>query len=80
MLWALFLLWLLAQLPTFVSLAQQNKIPIDFLAYRAAADAIERGDNHYLAPTESQRIWRTFHDNAGLCAGAKTRIISPSPT
>lgn len=63
LLWTLFVLWLLAQLPTFVSLAQQNRSPIDFLAYRVAADAIVRGDSPYLTPSESQRIWHIFHDN-----------------
>ena len=48
-------------MPIFESMAAQGQSPIDFLAYRRAADALERGESPYLSPEESQRIWRVFH-------------------
>jgi hypothetical protein len=59
--WLLFVPWLLVWVPIFLSLEAQGQSPIDFLAYRRAADALERGESPYLEPAESQRIWRTFH-------------------
>lgn len=59
--WLLFVPWLLVWVPVFDSLAAQGQAPVDFLAYRRAADALERGASPYGEPEESQRIWRAFH-------------------
>ena len=59
--WLIFLVWLLAQLPTVVGLTARGQSPIDFLAYRLAADALERGESPYRPPEQSQQIWRSFH-------------------
>lgn len=59
--WILFVPWLLVWVPVFESLTAQGQAPIDFLAYRRAADALDRGESPYLDPEESQRIWRMFH-------------------
>jgi hypothetical protein len=59
--WLLFGLSLLVWLPIFESLAAQGRAPVDFLAYRRAADALARGEPLYPPPADSQRIWRSFH-------------------
>ena len=63
LLWLVFLLWSLAQLPVFASLEARGQSSIDFLAYRRAAAALERGESPYQAPEQSQRIWRFFHQS-----------------
>ena len=68
--WLFFLLWLLLQVPSFVNLAAQGKMPIDFLAYRLAADALERGESPYLTPDQSRQIWRYFHQNESAVLAA----------
>ncbi len=57
------MLWLVAQVPTFVNLARRARQPIDFLAYVVAADALRRGESPYLTVEQSQAIWRYFHQN-----------------
>jgi hypothetical protein len=59
--WLLFVPWLAVWVPIFESLTAQGQTPIDFLAYRRAADALDRGESPYLEPDESRRIWRAFH-------------------
>jgi hypothetical protein len=63
--WLIFVVSLLVWVPIFGSLAEQGQVPIDFLAYRRAADALERGESPYPEPAESQRIWRYFHQIDG---------------
>jgi hypothetical protein len=61
--WIIFLLWLPVQVPTFLGLAEQGQMPIDFLAYHRAAQALEGGESPYLSPTQTLHIWRSFHQN-----------------
>lgn len=61
LIWLLFLLWLLAQMPVVLRLAQQGQMPIDFLAYYRAAEALQAGKSPYLAPEDSRAIWQEFH-------------------
>jgi hypothetical protein len=61
LIWICFLAWLLLQVPTFVRLSDQGRDPIDFLAYRTAADAIQQGNSPYPTPAASRQIWQSFH-------------------
>jgi hypothetical protein len=65
--WTALLLWGLLPLASVV--AQPDRIPIDYLAYAQAADALARGDSPYQTPEQDQAIWRLFHRvEAGLLA------------
>jgi hypothetical protein len=57
--WAALLLWGL--LPLASVLAQPDQIPIDYLAYARAADALAQGQSPYQTPAQDQAIWRLFH-------------------
>ena len=59
--WGLFCLWLLAQLPFFIRLAERGRSPIDFLTYRRAADALARGESPYATPERGLEVCREFH-------------------
>lgn len=61
LLWSVFVLWLLAQLPSFIELARQGRSPIDFLAYDRAAQALQGNQSPYQPPEEVRKIWRRFH-------------------
>ena len=61
LLWTLFLLWLVGQLPTVVTLTRHGQQPIDFLAYARAADALRQGQSPYSTIEQSRAIWRSFH-------------------
>ncbi|MBV9790661.1 MAG: hypothetical protein JOZ51_20880, partial [Chloroflexi bacterium] len=62
-LWSVFVLWLLAQLPIFITLARQGRSPIDFLAYDLAAQALQRNQSPYQSPEAARNIWRRFHQD-----------------
>src|SRR5919202_2852466 len=61
LLWTLFLLWLVGQLPTVVTLTRHGQQPIDFLAYARAADALRQGQSPYSTIEQTRAIWRSFH-------------------
>jgi hypothetical protein len=61
LLWFLLLAWLLLQVVFFMSLAERDQSPIDYLPYQRAAEAIERSKSPYLAPEQSREIFRYFH-------------------
>lgn len=61
--WVIFGIYLLLQIPMFLGQAQQGSVPIDFLTYQRAAEALERGESPYGTPQQSQAIWRYFHRN-----------------
>jgi Glycosyltransferase family 87 len=71
--WLCLLLWLVAQIPIFVGLAERGQSPIDFLTYRVAADAISRGESPYPTPEQSWYVYRYFHhlDAELLAASAR---------
>ena len=71
--WLIFVPWLLVWVPIFDSLTAQGQAPIDFLAYRRAADALDRGESPYRTPDESRRIWRAFHQLEVDVEAAATR-------
>jgi hypothetical protein len=78
--WLLFLLWLLFQVPVFLRLDQQGRMPIDFLAYHRAAAALQAGASPYLSPERTLAIWRGFHQDemALLAAQAQGAAARPS--
>lgn len=73
LMWCLFALWLLAQLPVFVAQSRQGRSPIDFLAYDLAAQALQRGQSPYQPPEATQKIWRSFHQNEQDVIAASAR-------
>ncbi|HEY0607104.1 MAG TPA: glycosyltransferase 87 family protein [Herpetosiphonaceae bacterium] len=73
LMWGLFGLWLLVQLPGFVVQSRQRRSPIDFLAYDRAAQAIQREQSPYQSPQETQKIWRAFHQDEQEILTAATR-------
>ncbi|GAB4192027.1 MAG: hypothetical protein OHK0022_06000 [Roseiflexaceae bacterium] len=70
--WLIFALWLLLQLPPFLTQPYANGRSIDFLTYRRAADALLQGESPYLNTSQSLAIWRTYHqrDAAIRAAGS----------
>ncbi|MGH9960164.1 MAG: hypothetical protein ACREBC_24085, partial [Pyrinomonadaceae bacterium] len=73
LLWLFFSLWLVAQLPFFFTLAERGEVPIDFLAYQRAAEALEKGESPYLSPTQSVAIFRDFHQSEAELLAAHAR-------
>lgn len=73
MIWSLFFAWLLLQFPTFVGLAERGQSPIDFLAYRIAANAVQQGNSPYPIPEASRRIWQYFHQSERELLQASSR-------
>ncbi len=61
--WGLFALWLLIQLPPFLTHPYAAGRSVDFLTYRRAADALLRGESPYGSQAESLAIWRGYHTN-----------------
>lgn len=61
LLWALFVLWLLAQVPFILGIIQRGIIPVDFLQYQRAAAAWERTGSPYFSREEFSRVWRSIH-------------------
>ena len=59
--WLLFAVWLLAPIALVVGSAERGKIPIDFLAYQHAAEAIAKGQSPYATVGESREIFRSFN-------------------
>ena len=59
--WLLFAVWLLAPIALVVDSAERGKIPIDFLAYQRAAEAIAKGQSPYATAEESHEIFRSFN-------------------
>ncbi len=59
--WSLFAVWLLTPIVFVVGSAEQGKVPIDFLAYQRAAEAIAKGQNPYATAAESREIFRSFN-------------------
>ncbi|MFO0698657.1 MAG: hypothetical protein U0236_05465 [Nitrospira sp.] len=59
--WLLFTVWLLVPLTLVVGSAQRGAVPIDFLAYQRAAEAIAKGQSPYATAGESREIFRSFH-------------------
>lgn len=59
--WLLFAVWLVAPIAVAVDWAEHGVVPIDFLAYQRAAEAIAQGQNPYATATESREIFRSFH-------------------
>jgi hypothetical protein len=61
LIWLLFTLWLLLQLPLFLQLEQQGQMPVDYLAYHRAAEALREGQSPYLSPEHALSIWGFLH-------------------
>lgn len=61
LLWSLFVLWLLAQVPFIIGIIQRGIIPVDFLQYQRAAAAWEQTGNPYFSREEFSRVWRSIH-------------------
>ena len=76
--WTAFVLWLLVQVPTFVGQAEQGKSPINFLAYRAAADALERGESPYGTPERRLQRFREIHQAETDLRSAAARGEAPA--
>ena len=70
LLWFLFFAWLLVQVPFFINLSERGHVPIDYLAYLRAAEAIERDESPYLPAAQSLKIFAFFHQfETDLLAG-----------
>ena len=61
LLWLLFAVWLLGSVAFVVDSAQRGIVPIDFLAYQHAAEAISKNQSPYATAGESREIFRSFH-------------------
>lgn len=61
LLWLLFAVWLLGSVAFVVDSAQRGIVPIDFLAYQRAAEAISKNQSPYATAGESREIFRSFH-------------------
>ncbi|MBS0149847.1 MAG: hypothetical protein JSR31_02835 [Nitrospira sp.] len=59
--WLLFAVWLLVSIALVAGLAQHGVVPIDFLAYQRAAEAITKDQSPYATTEESREIFRSFH-------------------
>lgn len=59
--WLLCAVWLLTSIVLVVGSAQRGVVPIDFLAYQRAAEAITKGQSPYATTEESREIFRSFH-------------------
>jgi len=59
--WLLFLLWLPAQWSYFEDLSERGRLPIDFLTYQRAAEALEDGQSPYLSPAQIHANSRRLH-------------------
>ncbi|MEM7034678.1 MAG: hypothetical protein AAF629_34380, partial [Chloroflexota bacterium] len=58
----LFFLWFLG--PTallLILIIDSEQLPIDYLAYHRATEAIEKTENPYPSPQKAQEIWLTYH-------------------
>lgn len=73
LLWLFFSLWLAAQLPFFFALTERGLVPIDFLAYQRAAEALEKGESPYFSPGQSVAIFRSFHQSEAELLAAHAR-------
>lgn len=74
--WAALLLWGLLPLASVV--AQTGQMPIDFLAYARAADALAQGQSPYQTAEQDQAIWRLFHRVEAELLAAHVRGEGPS--
>ena len=61
LLWSLFVLWLLAQVPFIIDLVERGRIPVDFLQYQLAGSAWERTGSPYVSREEFRQVWRGIH-------------------
>lgn len=61
LLWLSFAVWLLGSVAFVVDSAQRGVVPIDFLAYQRAAEAISKNQSPYATAEESREIFRSFH-------------------
>lgn len=59
--WSLFAVWLLVSIALVAGSAERGAVPIDFLAYQRAAEAIANGQSPYATAGESREIFRSFH-------------------
>lgn len=73
LLWLFFSLWLAAQLPFFFAFTERGMVPIDFLAYQRAAEALENGESRYLSPAQSVAIFRYLHQSEAELLAAHAR-------
>lgn len=71
--WSLFAVWLLTPIALVVDSAERGKIPIDFLAYQRAAEAISKGQSPYATAEESREIFRSFNRLESELQAAQTR-------
>ena len=59
--WLLFAVWLLVPIALVLDSAKRGVVPIDFLAYQRAAEAIANGQRPYATAEESREIFRSFN-------------------
>jgi hypothetical protein len=59
--WLLFTVWLLVPIGLVAGSAHRGAVPIDFLAYQRAAEAIANSQSPYATAGESREIFRSFH-------------------
>ena len=83
--WLLFAVWLLAPIALVVDAAKRGVVPIDFLAYQRAAEAIAKDQNPYATAAESREIFRSFNrleselQAAQARGGSFSARLSPHP-
>lgn len=59
--WLLFAAWLLVAITLVADSAERGAVPVDFLAYQRAAEAIAKDQIPYATAGESREIFRSFH-------------------
>lgn len=59
--WLLFAVWLLVPIALVLDSAKRGVVPVDFLAYQRAAEAIAKGQRPYATAEESREIFRSFN-------------------
>jgi hypothetical protein len=60
--WLIAALWLLSVLAIAWALKQKGESPVDFHAYRNAADALSRTGNPYMTREEARGVWLGMHE------------------
>lgn len=73
LLWLLFAVWLLAPIALVLDSMERGQVPIDFLAYQRAAEAIARGQSPYATAAESREIFRSFNRLGSELQAAQAR-------
>ena len=71
--WLLFAVWLLAPIALVLDSMERGQVPIDFLAYQRAAEAIAKGQSPYATAAESREIFRSFNRLGSELQAAQAR-------